>query len=826
MLVFEDKKVGFLLRISIGTICFQLVYSFFYFSLPNSIQAVLISLIPSILISLYFLRRILSYKTASFIFLFSLFIHQTLTFYLLSGFEKIYLGSTLMMGLISIAASFLIGYRWGIFFTALVVFFVYFETILAPYLITFFPNSSSISNPSLYTIISLAQPAIGINYLFLYFYHTLIKTENKRNDLQTQLERVLDNTLQSNVLINKNKKIEYADTKTKNFIKQYLNLEVIEGEKVEKYLVGSHLESFNINFKKALEGEKVFFERKADFTGNPPLWLHIMYSPIQNSIGEIELVQLSLLDISANKLNGEELKKAEERWKYALTSSKDGVWDWSVKDGKTYFSRMWKAMLGYEDNEIENLLSEWERLIHPDDKERAFEEVMKHMKNVNENYILEHRLLCKNGEYKWVLARGKIIERDENNNPVRFIGTHTDIDPIKKVEQELKAAQLKAEKAAEEKSLFLSTMSHEIRTPLNAVIGFSNLLISDNLNPENTEYLENIQTSANHLLSLINNVLDVSKIESGKVIFEKREIDLEKLLNENIAMLSLRAKEKNIELVLGQIPSLDYYLLGDPYRLTQVLNNLLGNALKFTQKGNVKLYIEVQNEDKKRIELKFYVSDTGVGIPKNKIETIFEGYSQANSDTTRRFGGTGLGLTISKHVIDLQGGTIGVTSKVQEGSTFYFSLLFEKGKTINKDYSKPIEDKEKSLEGLKILIAEDNIFNTKLISRYLEIWGASISVAENGQEVLDYNQKDKFDVILMDLHMPIMDGYEATNTIRKQGNKIQIIALTASDHFASKEEMLKLGFNGYAVKPIDTKDLYKQLKDIWKKAHSKLPEGD
>lgn len=777
-------------------------------------QGVLSLNLPFTIFVLFILQRYSKFEWVSYVYTFTSFFQYSFTFLLFSQDHIVDYGSVSMMGLVCVMSSFLLGLRWGLFFSfcsTSIIYMVMSRSFVNPYLLDF---RALIPYPNTYIFISLLQPSIVANYLMYFSYHALRQEEKDKKEIKHRLEKVLDCAIQSVVLIDKSKKVLYADVKTKEMSRLYLNRELREGQNGEDCMPNHLREPFSINLEKALQGEKIIVERKVELIGKN-FWFYVIYNPLFDSFGNIDSVLFSLIDITEQKNIQEQLEKAEERWKYALSSSEDGVWDWNVQEGKVYFSRMWKKMIGYEENEIENAFVGWEKLIHPDDKEKAFAEIVKHVKNETENYVLEHRLMSKNGQYKWILSRGKIIERDEKGNPIRFIGTHTDIDHIKRVEQELKSAQVKSEQATEAKSLFLSTMSHEIRTPLNAVIGFSNLLLRENPDFKNSEYLENIQTSANHLLSLINNVLDISKIESGKLEFEKKEFDLEKLAEENISMLSLRAKEKNIGLSVGNIPSFQHYLIGDPLRLTQVLNNLLGNSVKFTDKGSVKLDIETIYEQGNTIELKFSIKDTGTGIPANKLDTIFESFSQASTDTTRRYGGTGLGLTISRHIINLQGGNIGVNSKMYEGSTFYFNLKFGKGKTIKKKIEKPIDEKEPKLEGLNVLVAEDNIFNTKVLTRFLEIWGIDYEVAEDGLQAVDKIRQKEFDIVLMDLHMPRMDGYEATKKIREIGKNPIIVALTASASIGSKEEMAVKGFDDYAVKPINPKELYKRLNEIY-----------
>lgn len=810
----QDKRIKFFKVLCLINLFFQFFFAVLYSGLPFLVQFLLSFNILAIFLVLFVLQRLGNFKLASYLYVFSNFLQYSLTFIVISESGHVDFGGICMSGLICVMSSLLLGLRWGIFLSLLSTTSIYLivnNILVIPGLSHY---GSLVFYREFYVFLSLLQPSIVANYLMYFIYGALIQEEKDKKEIKHRLEKVLDCTVQTIALIDKDKRVLYADAKTKQMTMLYLNLELKEGELANTYIPHPFKETFVDNLERSFNGERVVAQRKLELM-EKSMWFYVLYHPLYDSYNQIDSILFSLIDITEQKTIQEELQKAEERWKYALSSSEDGVWDWDMQSGKIFFSKMWKMMIGYNEEEIENTFNSWEKLIHPDDKEKVFSEIVKHVKNETENYGIEHRLMTKSGQYKWILSRGKIIERDLKDNPVRFIGTHTDIDHLKRVEQELKAAQVKAEQGTEAKSVFLSTMSHEIRTPLNAVIGFSNLLIRENKDSANNEYLQNIQTSANHLLSLINNVLDISKIESGKLEFEKKEFDLEKLADENVAMLSLRAQEKNIKLFIGSIPALPYYLIGDSLRLTQVLNNLLGNSVKFTEKGYVRLDIETIFEQHNTIELKFSIKDTGSGIQESKLESIFESFSQASSDTTRKYGGTGLGLTISRHLINLQGGNIGVSSKLNEGSTFYFSLRFGKGKPIKKRVQKPVDEREPPLEGMHVLVAEDNLFNTKVLTRFLEIWGITYEVAEDGLEALEKLKEQDFDLVLMDLHMPRMDGYEATKQIREMKKNVMIVALTASASIGSKEEMVEKGFDDYAVKPINPKELYKKLSEIY-----------
>ena len=384
-----------------------------------------------------------------------------------------------------------------------------------------------------------------------------------------------------------------------------------------------------------------------------------------------------------------------------------------------------------------------------------------------------------------------------------------------KNEGDLKKARQVAEEAAQAKHQFLSTMSHEIRTPLNAILGMTYLLLQEDPKKEQLEFLNSLKFSGDNLMTLINDILDFNKIESGNIFFEEADFNLKELIHGIRQSFRFRVEEKGLKLKVLIDSELPEVVVGDAARLNQVLTNLIGNAIKFTKTGSITINVIVMNSGKKKIELEFTVADTGIGIPEDKQKIIFDSFKQASIDTTRKFGGTGLGLAICKRLIELQGRKLEVESKVGEGSKFFFTLEFNKSKrkSLKPEYTG--EEKFDRLVGKKVLLAEDNEINTIVAQKILTRWGIDVKTVTNGLEVIKKINKQDFDVILMDLHMPEMNGFEATKIIRKSNQdkirNIPVIALTASVMSDVQNKIEKADFNDYILKPFNPMELYKKI---------------
>ncbi len=487
----------------------------------------------------------------------------------------------------------------------------------------------------------------------------------------------------------------------------------------------------------------------------------------------------------------------------------------SDKNGEIIFvSPSIKKILGYTANEV--LGRNWWRkvFLSKNKAEDAKEAINNYIFSNKGSYldIFKQKLKTKEGLDKWIEWQ---YSKGVNDT---YISIGSDITDRILQDFELKKAKEAAEESVQVKNEFLANMSHEIRTPLNAVIGFTDLLLETTLTTEQREHLETMHTSGEILLTLINNVLDLSKLESNKFEIEKTSFNLKKTLNEVVKLMRVKAQEKGISLDLIINSNTPSEVVSDSNRISQILLNLIGNAIKFTDKGGVTITVVKIEENDKIATISFEIKDTGIGIVSNKINSVFGAFTQAKNDTSRIYGGTGLGLTIVKKLINLLNGEIKVESVFGKGSTFTMVLPLKIGEKnsskVNAEKSKE-EVNDKNL-GYSILLVEDNKTNQLLAKTRLQRWNCTVDIADNGFEGVKKTQQQLYDIIMMDIQMPVMDGYEATkiikNDISEEVSKIPIIAMTA---FTSKTEIkraLEAGMDDYIFKPFKPDELFKILK--------------
>jgi PAS domain S-box-containing protein len=399
----------------------------------------------------------------------------------------------------------------------------------------------------------------------------------------------------------------------------------------------------------------------------------------------------------------------------------------------------------------------------------------------------------------------------QNEKVIGCVISFMDITERKQNERRLIAAKERAENLSKTKSQFLANMSHEIRTPMTAIIGFSELALLKDMPKEVNAYLQNINTASNNLLVILNDILDLSKLEAGKMTLNLKPFSIYDLQTSLHNLLTIVAQSKGLALSIDLANNVPAHLVGDSIRLRQVLTNLLGNAIKFTKQGSVTLSIKLLQHDDQKIRLLFAVTDTGIGIALEQQDKLFQPFSQVDNDFSRNFEGTGLGLVISQNIIQLMGSSIKLDSHVNLGSSFSFELVLPLAdlSTIEPQVTSSIILNHEPLSGVRILLAEDDAFNQMLINEVLENLGASVVIANNGFEALATLERESFDLVLMDLHMPTMNGYEATTEIRKQARYalLPVIALSASVTDENKRRCLATGMNDFAGKPIKTKEL-------------------
>ena len=770
-------------------------------------------------------------------------------------------------------------------------------------------------------------------------------------------------------------------------------------------------------------------------------------------------------DITEQKQQQQALQQSELLFKFAVEGSGDGLWDWNAITNEVYFSPQWKRMLGFEEHEIQGSLAEWEKRVHPDDLNQVYADLTAYLQGDTETYSNIHRILCKDGSYKWILDRGIIVERTDDGQPKRLIGTHTDVteqhlleksvteqknflaniidnahsiiavidhtgtmikmnqfaqdfvgyseaevasEPYfwarflpesiqhkvvgfienakqgevvrryqnswvsksgeervfewsntlvkhddgsmnyvatigiditaqKQYEAELIKAKEIADQANRSKSEFLANMSHEIRTPLNGIIGLTDLALQTDLDSQQAEYLTKAKRSSHALLNVINDILDYSKVEAGKIDFEAIAFNPEELFKNVKDLFGFKAEQKNVALIFEIEPSIPYTLIGDPLRIGQVLNNLVGNAIKFTEQGNVTLRVKLSQLTTTHATLNFSVADTGIGMSSEQMQKLFAPFSQADSSNTRKYGGTGLGLMITKKLIEQMGGEIQLHSALHQGSvfSFYISLPFQGEMTLashkkgftteylialvdnnatekailiklleswkakvlvpnnidnalqetavdfwildsnlltnygianfEKVFSQlnpmpklvvltqgsqlpvfntlkahsflsrpfcpsdfynammPSHPDPSSLENPtlsnanlqligKVLLVEDNEINQLVAQHHLKNLGLNADLAENGAQAVQMVTDNTYDLVLMDLQMPVMDGIEATRQIRRFNQNLPIIALSAAVMVQDKELTTQVGMNDHLAKPIDLNELIEVLK--------------
>ncbi|MGY2132017.1 PAS domain S-box protein [Hymenobacter sp. HD11105] len=507
-------------------------------------------------------------------------------------------------------------------------------------------------------------------------------------------------------------------------------------------------------------------------------------------------------DVTEQKNAEEALKRREEKYRRIIERMKLGLVETDLDDQVLYVNQAFCDTLGFSSDEImeQHLLSSLlvEVVSPPQDGTEAYERIV----------------ASKGGSQKWLLVSRAPVYNDERQI-IGAIHITLDITHQKTLENKLRAAKEHAEDSSKAKEVFLANMSHEIRTPMNAILGMAQLLAKTELTPDQEDFLGAISTSGENLLVIINDILDHSKIEAGQLQVEKIGFNVSQLIAQIEKTLHYKAEEKGLTLITEIMPQVPPVLLGDPYRITQILLNLAGNSIKFTEKGSVTISCELVQQVEDAVEIKFMVADTGIGIDPDYLSDIFKEFSQEDSSVTRKFGGTGLGLSISKSLVNLMGGELLIESEKHEGTVNSFSLLLQVG-SENDLPRKEVANHSlrERLRGKQVLLVEDNKFNRQIAKALLNNVHIEVTEAENGAMAVELLQAHRFDLILMDMQMPIMNGLEATAVLRHQvGLSTPIIALTANAIKGEREKCLAAGMNDYLAKPFQEDELLKIVSD-------------
>ena len=584
--------------------------------------------------------------------------------------------------------------------------------------------------------------------------------------------------------------------------------------------------------EQVFEGKSVHWETKSPKDGR---WYEIHNTLVNNADGTVSK-QAIITDITERKLAEEELhcSKADAeaaKEQLSLSAKAGGVafWEYDLITNKLHWDDQMYLLYGVRPDTFENIFEAWTALLHPDDVLRVNEDVRMAL-NGEKEYETDFRVIWPDYSTHNISAAGK-VQRDAAGQPLRIIGVNWDITRAKMAEEEIKSfsrslkeknSELKEAhslsiKANAAKSQFLSNMSHEIRTPLNAIIGFSTLLLESELLPRQRDFVRKVSSAGEILLNTINDILDFSKIEAGHLQLERIPFILETTLANIAEMVRQKAADKGLQLWLRIASDIAPCLKGDPFRLGQVILNLLNNAVKFTERGEVVLEVSLLNQEHERQHLSFTIRDTGVGIPAEKIDHLFQPFTQADESTTRSYGGTGLGLSICKQLVELMGGEIWCESIPGQGSSFSITSWFSIGLAEDIIHAQADTDTAVShdFSGYHILLVEDFEVNRLLAVELLKDTGIIVDVAVNGMEAVDMvlAGESAYDLVLMDIQMPVMDGFEATRLIRadERFSSLPIIAMTAYALFEEREKILKAGMNANITKPIDVRNLLRVM---------------
>jgi len=555
---------------------------------------------------------------------------------------------------------------------------------------------------------------------------------------------------------------------------------------------------------------------------NGPRELEWVRRALFDTKGALREVVATGSDVTESRRLIAELADHRQSLEIALDAGELGLWDLDVDSGHVHRSRQWHELLGVEVGSVAPTMQGWAERVHPDDLARVVANTDANMRGESRAFCVEYRIRHGSGRWVWVEDRGRVVEFHADGRPKRAVGVVSDATERRRIALELEDSRAEAVRESEAKGSFLANMSHEIRTPLTAVLGYAELAQDELEDPLGdparvAEHLDAVLRNGRHLLELLDGVLDLSKIQAGEAQLVLERADVREIARDAIAMLAGRAKQEGLDLVFetaGPVPAL---VRTDALRVRQVLVNLIGNALKFTNSGRIAVRLRLAQGGGRRLatslpgELHIEVEDHGVGMDAATLQRVFQPFRQADASTSRRFGGTGLGLTISRHLARMLGGELDAVSAPGEGSTFRLILPLDLEDLAHVEHERtapalPTRGRV-SVGGGRVLLVEDGADNRRLIGIVLERAGLTVATAENGREGVDAvlaarARSEPFDLVLMDVQMPVLDGYAATRELREHGVEAPILALTANAFAEERQRCLEAGCNDHCTKPI------------------------
>lgn len=633
-------------------------------------------------------------------------------------------------------------------------------------------------------------------------------TDQRKNQQQLEQLSLVASHVNNGVVINDAASQAIWVNKAFETITGY-TAEEVRGKRVGDLLLRNYIENPTLLYARSQTANRESFSvvLPAHRKDSSPLWLSVMNTIVLNDKGEADKSIEILTDITQQK----ESESQNETLSLALRKSSVGIVVRDNKNKVVWFNDAFETITGYGLKEFKGKHL-GDILIGPDTSMIDYKIAKDAFANQT-TYEIENLFYTKSGEKVWLYLSNTPLF-DEMGQMERQVCIVVDITARKKGEQELIATREAAIKLGKAKETFLSVMSHEMRTPLNAIIGISRVLLEEEPLERQLENLDMLKFSTENLLTLINDVLDYTKIETGNLELELRPVNLKKIVNSTVESLQFKVDREKVAMKTEIDEDIPNILMADNTRIYQVLMNLLGNAVKFTKQGEISLALTQVSHDCQSVSVQFKISDTGIGISPDKLEYIFESYTQESADTTRKYGGTGLGLAITKKLVQLHQSEIFVESEKGKGSTFYFTIRFPR--CSEEDIHEEGFDQPTISIPACILIVDDNPINRMVAQKTVMRWGIKSDLAENGREALEMIGRKDYDLILMDLHMPVMDGYEATRQIRmlpdKKYKELPVVALTGSDLVVRKDMISDAGINDTVLKPFMPMDLFKKIK--------------